>query len=91
MKIKIRSFAGFRHIMGRENDVELAEGASIEDLLDALCAAHVELRPLLFGESGIRDDVNVIVDGKNIAALQGMQTKLAEGNVVALFPAAIGG
>ena len=91
MKVKIRSFAGFRHILGRENDVELAEGASIEDLLDALCAAHVELRPLVFGESGIRDDVNVIVDGKNIAALQGMQTKLAEGDVVALFPAAIGG
>ena len=91
MKIKIRSFAGFRHILGKENEVELAEGASIKDLLDALCAAHGELEPLVFGESGIRDDVNVIVDGKNIAALQGMQTKLAEGDVVALFPAAIGG
>jgi molybdopterin synthase sulfur carrier subunit len=91
MKVKIRSFAGFRHILGRENEVDLAHGASIEDLLDALCAAHVELRPLLFGESGIRDDVNVIVDGKNIAALQGTQTKLAEGNEIALFPAAIGG
>ena len=91
MKVKIRSFAGFRHILGKENEVGLAEGASIKDLLDALCAAHGELKPLVFGESGIRDDVNVIVDGKNIAALQGMQTKLAEGNVVALFPAAIGG
>jgi sulfur-carrier protein len=91
MKVKIRSFAGFRHILGKENEVELAQGASIEDLLDALCAAHGELKSLLFGESGIRDDVNVIVDGKNIAALQGMGTKLAEGNEIALFPAAIGG
>lgn len=91
MRVRIRSFAGFRHILGRENDVELAQGASIEDLMDALCTAHGELKPLLFGESGIRDDVNVIVDGKNIAALQGMQTKLAEGNEIALFPAAIGG
>jgi sulfur-carrier protein len=91
MKVKIRSFAGFRHILGKENEVELAQGASIEDLLDALCAAHGELKSLLFGESGIRDDVNVIVDGKNIAALQGMGTQLAEGNEIALFPAAIGG
>jgi molybdopterin synthase sulfur carrier subunit len=91
MRVKIRSFAGFRHILGRENEVELAQGASIKDLLDALCTAHGELRPLVFGESGMRDDVNVIVDGKNIAALQGMQTKLAEGNEIALFPAAIGG
>jgi sulfur-carrier protein len=91
MKVKIRSFAGFRHILGKENEIDLAQGASIEDLLHALCAAHGVLKPLVFGESGIRDDVNVMVDGKNIAALQGMQTKLAEGDVVALFPAAIGG
>jgi molybdopterin converting factor small subunit len=47
MKVKIRSFAGFRHILGRENEVELAQGASIKDLLDALCTAHGELGPLV--------------------------------------------
>ena len=42
MRVKVRSFAGFRHILGKEMEVELAEGARIDcmDLLDALCASR---------------------------------------------------
>ena len=39
----------------------------------------------------LREDVNIFVAGKNIASLQGIQTMLADGDEVALFPAAIGG
>jgi molybdopterin converting factor small subunit len=35
--------------------------------------------------------VNIFVGGKNIASLESVRTMLAEGDVVALFPAAIGG
>jgi molybdopterin converting factor small subunit len=35
--------------------------------------------------------VNIFVKGKNIESLQGLSTKLVEGDEVALFPAAIGG
>jgi molybdopterin synthase sulfur carrier subunit len=91
MFVKVRSFAGFRYILGKESDFELAEGGSVEDLLEGLCAAHTDLRPMLFGESGLKEDVNIFVAGKNIASLQGIQTKVADGDEVALFPAAIGG
>jgi len=36
MLVKVRSFAGFRNILGKEMEVELAEGARVEDLLNAL-------------------------------------------------------
>ena len=91
MFVRVRSFAGFRHILGKERDIELATGGSVEDLLEALCAAHANLRPMLFGESGLKEDVNIFVAGKNIASLHGIQTKVADGDEVALFPAAIGG
>ncbi|VVB68742.1 Small archaeal modifier protein 3 [uncultured archaeon] len=91
MKVKVRSFAAFRSILGRDTEIELAEGATVEDLLEALCAAHESLRPPLFGEAGLKEDVNLLVRGKNIGSLQGVQTLLAEGDEVALFPAAIGG
>lgn len=93
MKVKIRSFAGFRNILGKEAEVELKEGARIGDLLDILCAAHKELRAMLFGDvgPGLKEDVNILVNGKNVAALNGIKTGLADGDEVALFPAAIGG
>ena len=46
---------------------------------------------LLFAGEELKEDVNIFVAGKNIASLQGLQTLLAEGDEVALFPAAIGG
>ena len=67
------------------------EGARVEDLLNALCSLKANLGPLLFDEEGLREDVNIFVGGKNIASLDSVRTMLSEGDVVALFPAAIGG
>jgi molybdopterin synthase sulfur carrier subunit len=91
MEIKIRSFAGFRNILGKEGRINLKDCAKVEDLMDALCSAHGELRAMLFDEAGLKDEVNILVNGRNIAALNGVKTELADGDDVALFPAAIGG
>lgn len=91
MRIKVRSFAGFRNILGKEMEVELGEGARVVDLLNDLCSAKAGLEPLLFDEKGLREDVNIFVAGKNIASLESLQTMLNDGDEVALFPAAIGG
>ena len=91
MKVKVRSFARFRSTLGKETLVELAEGARVEDLLEALCATHESLGSLLFGEDGLKEDVYILVRGKNVESLQGLRTDLVEGDDVTLFPAAIGG
>jgi sulfur-carrier protein len=91
MLVKVRSFAGFRNILGIEKEIELVKSGSVENLLEALCADHADLRPMLFGKTGLKEDVNIFVAGKNIASLQGIQTKIDDGDEVALFPAAIGG
>ncbi len=91
MKVKVRSFAGFGYILGREKVVELSEGSKVEGLLSALCSEHRELQALLFAGAELKEDVNVLVNGKNIESLQGMKTELLEGDEVAIFPAAIGG
>ena len=91
MLVKVRSFAGFRNILGKEIELELAEGARVEDLLDALSSLKANLGTLLFDETGLREDVNIFVGGKNIASSESVRTMLNEGDVVALFPAAIGG
>jgi molybdopterin synthase sulfur carrier subunit len=91
MLVRVRSFAGFRNILGKEMEVDLAEGARVEDLLNILSSSRANLGPLLFDEAGLREDVNIFVGGKNIASSESVRTMLTEGDVVALFPAAIGG
>jgi MoaD family protein len=91
MKVKVRSLARFRHILGNEREVNLSNESTVEDLLNALCAEHSELQALLFEGSELREDVNILVSGKNIESLQGMKTELSEGDEVVLFSAVIGG
>jgi MoaD family protein len=91
MKIRIRSMAGFRHILGRETEVDLSKGSTVEDLLNALCSGHADLSALLFEGADIKEDVNILISGKNIESQKGLKTELSEGDEVVLFPAAIGG
>jgi|WetSurSiteA1Bulk_404760.scaffolds.fasta_scaffold201938_2 MoaD family protein len=91
MKVKVRSMASFRYILGKERDVDLSNGSTVGSLLNILCAAHGELQALLFEGSELKEDVNILVSGKNIESLKGMKTELSDGDEVVLFPAAIGG
>jgi molybdopterin synthase sulfur carrier subunit len=91
MKVRVKAFAGFRHILGNEIWMELPEKATVKELLDALCASRGPLRSLLYDSGGLREDVNILINGKNIASLKGEGSELAEGDELALFPAAIGG
>ncbi len=91
MKIKLRAFATFRNIMGKESLFDIKEGSEVKDLLEDLCSSYGEFRSLVFDDSELKDDVNILISGKNIQILNGIQTKLDDGDEVALFPAAIGG
>ena len=91
MRVKVRPFAGFRNILGKEINVDLIEGTEIKDLLQLLCNKHEGLKTMLFDEEGLKEDVNILVNGKNIASLKEIRTELRDGDEVVLFPAAIGG
>jgi molybdopterin synthase sulfur carrier subunit len=91
MKVRIRAFASFRHILGKEIPIELPEKATVKELLDALCSRHSPLRSLLYDSGVLREDVNILINGKNITSLKGESSELAEGDELAIFPAAIGG
>ena len=91
MKVKVRPFAGFRNMLGKEINADLIEGAVVDDLLQQLCNRYEGLRTRLFDEQGLKEDVNILVNGKNIASQKGIQTELKDGDEVVLFPAAIGG
>ena len=91
MRVKLRPFAGFRNILGKEVNVDLNEGSMVEDLLQMLCREHEGLEARLFDDEGLKEDVNILVNGRNIASLNGIQTELKDGDEVVLLTAAIGG
>ncbi len=92
MKIRLKAFARYRDLLGREMEVDLPEGSTIIDLLNKLASRSNDLRDQIFDASGkVKDDVNVMVNGRHFESLEGSETVLAARDEVALFPAVVGG
>ena len=93
MKITLKTFAGIPDIIGtREKEISLPEGASAGTLLKSLCEAHPALRAKLFDPAGnLKPYISVLKNGRNVASFQHLDTPLADGDVIALFPPVAGG
>jgi len=93
MKVTLKTFADYRDITGiREKQLEIEECLNMGGLLNRLTDAYPGLRRAMFKESGgLREFVILMVNGRNIEFLDKMDTRLGEGDVIALFPPVAGG
>jgi molybdopterin synthase sulfur carrier subunit len=89
--VTVKLFANFREAAGVDKTV--VEGAAdIASLLKALVAKFGDdLRRNLFDGEKLRDTVNILLNGKSVELHEGLNTKLKDGDVVAIFPPVSGG
>jgi molybdopterin synthase sulfur carrier subunit len=91
MKVRIKFFANFREVFGgREKEVNLAQGATVLDLLNAL-ADSARVRDELFEKEQLKPHLVLMKNQTNIHSLNGLGTTLEEGDVIAIFPLMGGG
>jgi molybdopterin synthase sulfur carrier subunit len=92
MIVRIRAFANFREILGKDLSVEVKDGSTVKELLDDLISSRQRLKSAIFNESGeVKDYVILMKNRKNIESLKGLATELSEGDEVAILPPVSGG
>jgi molybdopterin synthase sulfur carrier subunit len=92
MKITLKAFAFFRDILDKISQLEISPDEDIQALLDRLCKQHSQLRGMLFDNDGqIKQLVIILKNGRNIVYLQGLATKIEDGDIISLFPPVAGG
>ena len=92
MLVKVRAFASFREILGREKELDVEEGSTIRDFLDQLAIDNTRFKDEAFDESGrLRDYVLLMKNRKRIDPDEDLLTKLKEGDELAIFPPVAGG
>jgi sulfur-carrier protein len=79
-----------RAATGGESDVEVS-GSNVGEVLDAVFAAHAELRERITQDGDLRRFVNVYVSGEDIRFQQGLDTAINDGDEVTILPAVAGG
>ena len=80
-----------RQFAGKNDSVEVS-GATVGQALDALTAAHPDLRKQLYNDEGkLRSFVNVYVNDEDIRYLSKDATAISANDVIAIVPAIAGG
>ena len=80
-----------RTLSGGEAEVKV-DGSTVGEVLAALDAQHPGFRGRLFDDEGkLRRFVNVFVADEDVRFMQGLETPVAEGQVVSIIPAVAGG
>jgi len=92
MKIRVKFFTTLRELFGaEEKEIELENGSDILDLLNILCDSS-RRRQTIFDNSGKpKTYIQILKNRRPIQSLDGIHTKLGEGDVVGILPPVFGG
>ena len=92
MKVSVRVFADLVPVIGRKHSVELDDGATVGTLTSEIARKAGQRRRGYLGSYRIiGGELAILVDGRNIALLAGLDTPLSDGAEVVFMPPATGG
>ena len=90
MPVVVRIPAIFRPTVGA-NSVNAAPG-TLRDVVSELVTAYPPLSEQFFGEGGeLHRHINLYLNDEDVRYLDGLDTKLADGDVLSILPAVAGG
>jgi molybdopterin synthase sulfur carrier subunit len=94
MKVQVRFFTTLREITGKkEEEVESSSAITVKELLTQLSKKYgIKFMDYIYDEKGdMRKYIQILINGRGIEVFQGLETKLKDGDTVAVFPPAGGG
>ncbi len=91
MSVTVRIPTTLRPLAGGNSTVKV-EGETLAEVLGGLEAAHPGFRERLFDDDGkLRRFVNLFVADDDVRYLDGLDTKVPDGETVSIIPAVAGG
>jgi molybdopterin synthase sulfur carrier subunit len=93
VKLRVKFLASLSELTGvLKTEVEVPDGVTVRRLIDILTERYVKLREELLDERGdLKPMYNILVNGRAIEWLGGLETRLKDGDEVVFLPPAAGG
>ena len=93
MKVEVKFFTRLREITGKKVEkIQLQESITINGLIRLLGKRYGEnFREYIYDKEKVQDYLSILVNGKNINKLFGLETKLHEGDLIVILPPVGGG
>jgi molybdopterin converting factor small subunit len=92
LKVTVKGYGDMKRFLGVKSTIELEDGARIGNLISAL-GGKVRVSGIAFlGGYKVEDSTMIVlVNGRNIHALDGYDTVLKDGDLITFMPVLIGG
>ncbi len=94
ISVRVKFFTTLREIVGKKEEyMQLSDPATLEALLEQLSEKHgEEFEDYVYDGNGrMREQLQVLVNGKSVSEDTRMKTKLHEGDEIAILPPVGGG
>lgn len=93
MQLQFKFFATYREVVGQKHLDRSYDGDSLTagEMLADLEADYEGLEGSLLENGDVRAQVNVLVNGRDVAHIDGIDTVLEDGDTVSIFPPVAGG
>ncbi len=92
MKVNVRLFGDVSESVGSKHTLEIDENTTVLNITNIIQKKAGLTRGGFIGEFRVGgQDVAIMINGKNIALLEGVKTILSDGDDVVIMPFVIGG
>jgi len=89
--MKVRYFAYIRNLTGAK-EIEIGHCSTLRELLLKLCEKYGDsFRNKIFVNDNLSNEIIILVNGRNIVHLQGLETLLNPEDEISIFPVVAGG
>ena len=92
MDLELRFFATFREAAGGKTvEASFSEGSTVGDVLRELEAEYEGMAGRLVVDGELAPQINVLKNGREVLHLDGLDTPMADGDRLSVFPPVAGG
>jgi molybdopterin synthase sulfur carrier subunit len=95
LRVRVKFFAAIRELAAiKEETIDLQSNTTVRELIRILCERHGgDFTEYVIDQNtgAPRSHLQILVDGKNLSSLEGLETRLSDGVEVALMPPVGGG
>ncbi|MCD6381117.1 MAG: MoaD family protein [Candidatus Odinarchaeota archaeon] len=88
-KVSVKFFVELKDITGVKRDDFKAR--NVEELLKKLVEKYPKLKDVLFKNGNLNEEYLIVLNGQNVRFLDGLKTRLKEGDVVSIMSPIVGG
>lgn len=88
--MKVEYFGNLREVAKKEVILKL-ENSSLFEILELQCKKFKKLRNNLFNGNELKEEVKILINGRDIRALNGLDTIVNKEDTISIFSAVGGG